>query len=385
MESSCLDLALEGERLCKAGNYRAGVSFFESALQVGTEDLQILSAIYSQLGNAYFHLQEYNKALEYHRHDLTLTRTIGDELGEAKASGNLGNTLKVLGRYGEAVVCCQRHLDITRAVVDKVGHIWVMFFSVEVSGLSEGPVCMQTRKADMSVYFKYIITAIVSVVSVCENVIANLSLVKELGDHAAQGRTYGNLGNTYYLLGDFENAVAAHEKRLLIAKEFGDRSAERRAHCNLGNAYIFLGKFDMAASHYKKTLQLARQLKDKAVEAQACYSLGNTYTLLQDYERAIDYHLKHLVIAQDLNDRVGEGRAYWSLGNAHTALGNHESAMLFAEKHLEIAKEVCVYSSPPITWFFLCNISETTTPSGGFKVNCMCICGMLHVPQRQSV
>lgn len=74
MESSCLDLALEGERLCKAGDYRAGVSLFESAIQVGTEDLQILSAIYSQLGNAYFHLQEYNKALEYHRHDLTLTR-----------------------------------------------------------------------------------------------------------------------------------------------------------------------------------------------------------------------------------------------------------------------------------------------------------------------
>lgn len=48
-------------------------------------------------------------------------RTIGDELGEAKASGNLGNTLKLLGRYDEAVVCCQRHLDITRAVYDKVG------------------------------------------------------------------------------------------------------------------------------------------------------------------------------------------------------------------------------------------------------------------------
>lgn len=37
-------------------------------------------------------------------------------------------------------------------------------------------------------------------------------MVKEFGDHAAQGRTYGNLGNTFYLLGDFESAVAAHEK-----------------------------------------------------------------------------------------------------------------------------------------------------------------------------
>lgn len=74
MEASCLELALEGERLCKVGDYRAGVSFFEAAIQVGTEDLQVLSAIYSQLGNAYFHLHDYSKALEFHRHDLTLTR-----------------------------------------------------------------------------------------------------------------------------------------------------------------------------------------------------------------------------------------------------------------------------------------------------------------------
>lgn len=74
MEASCLELALEGERLCKAGDCRAGVSFFEAAVQVGTEDLRTLSAIYSQLGNAYFYLHEYAKALEYHHHDLTLAR-----------------------------------------------------------------------------------------------------------------------------------------------------------------------------------------------------------------------------------------------------------------------------------------------------------------------
>ncbi|XP_061653223.1 G-protein-signaling modulator 2 isoform X2 [Phyllopteryx taeniolatus] len=334
MEVSCLELALEGERLCKVGDYRAGVSFFEAAIQVGTEDLQVLSAIYSQLGNAYFHLHDYAKALEFHRHDLTLTRTIGDLLGEAKASGNLGNTLKVLGRFDEATVCCQRHLDIAKDVSDKVGQARALYNfgnvyhakgkSICWSGAEPGDfpedVMMALRKA--SEYYE-----------------ENLGLVQELGDRAAQGRTYGNLGNTHYLLGNFRNAVASHEQRLLIAKEFGDRAAERRAYCNLGNAYIFLGEFEVAAEHYKRTLQLARQLKDRAVEAQACYSLGNTYTLLQDYERAIDHHLKHLIIAQDLNDRIGEGRACWSLGNAHTALGNHDQAMHFAEKHLEICKE----------------------------------------------
>ncbi|XP_066547964.1 G-protein-signaling modulator 2 isoform X2 [Amia ocellicauda] len=334
MEASCLELALEGERLCKVGDYRAGVSFFEAAIQVGTEDLQILSAIYSQLGNAYFHLHDYAKALEYHHHDLTLTRTIGDQLGEAKASGNLGNTLKVLGRFDEAVVCCQRHLDISRNLSDKVGEARALYNYGNVHHAKGKSICW--TGADPGEFPEEAMTALRQAADYYE---ANLSIVKELGDRAAQGRTYGNLGNTHYLLGNFRDAVISHEQRLLIAKEFGDKAAERRAYCNLGNAYIFLGEFELAAEHYKRTLQLARQLKDRAVEAQACYSLGNTYTLLQDYERAIDYHLKHLIIAQDLNDRIGEGRACWSLGNAYTALGNHDQAMHFAEKHLEISKE----------------------------------------------
>lgn len=79
----------------------------------------------------------------------------------------------------------------------------------------------------------------------------NLSLVTALGDRAAQGRAFGNLGNTHYLLGNFRDAVIAHEQRLLIAKEFGDKAAERRAYSNLGNAYIFLGEFETASEYYR--------------------------------------------------------------------------------------------------------------------------------------
>ncbi|XP_063201358.1 G-protein-signaling modulator 2 isoform X3 [Chroicocephalus ridibundus] len=336
MEASCLELALEGERLCKAGDCRAGVSFFEAAVQVGTEDLKTLSAIYSQLGNAYFYLHEYAKALEYHHHDLTLARTIGDLLGEAKASGNLGNTLKVLGNFEEAIVCCQRHLDISRELNDKVGEARALYNLGNVYH-SKGKNVASAGTHDPGELPDDVKNALQKAANYYEE---NLTIVTELGDRAAQGRAFGNLGNTHYLLGNFRSAVLAHEQRLLIAKEFGDRSAERRAYSNLGNAYIFLGEFETASEYYKRTLQLARQLKDRAVEAQACYSLGNTYTLLQDYEKAIDYHLKHLVIAQELNDKIGEGRACWSLGNAYTALGNHDQAMHFAERHLEISREV---------------------------------------------
>ncbi|CAH1785854.1 unnamed protein product [Owenia fusiformis] len=336
MEGTCMELALEGERLCKAGDCRTGVEFFEAAVRVGTDDIQTLSAIYSQLGNAYFCLQEYGKALEYHRHDLNLTRSSGDKLGEAKASGNLGNTLKVLEKFDEAIVCCQRYLDIAKDLTDRVEEARALYNLGNVYH-AKGKHLGRNGNQDPGKFPAEVSDLLLKAVEYYEE---NLAIVRSLGDRAAQGRACGNLGNTHYLIGNFNQARICHEERLSIAKEFGDKSAERRAYSNLANAHIFLGEFEIAAEHYKKTLQIAIQLGDRALEAQACYSLGNTYTLLRDYPKAIEYHLRHLRIAQDLRDRVGEGRACWSLGNAQTALGNHEKALQYANKHLEISKEI---------------------------------------------
>ncbi|XP_067940702.1 G-protein-signaling modulator 2-like [Watersipora subatra] len=336
MEGSCLQLALEGERLCKSGDCVNGVQFFEAAVKSGTDDLKVLSAIYSQLGNAYFYLQQYDKAFDYHKHDLNLTRSMGDSQGEAKASGNLGNTLKVLGNYDEAIVCCQRHLDLAEHMNDKV--------SIARARYNLGNVYHTKAKHmgslgshDPGEFPEPVKDALLKAL---DHYMTNLDLVQELGDRAAEGRAAGNLGNTFYLLGNFTEAINFHKQRLAIGKEFGDTAAERRAYSNLGNSHIFLGEFELAIDYYKKALQLSKQLGDLALEAQACYSLGNSATLLRDYGQAIDYHLKHLHIAQELQDRLGQGRAYWSLSNAHTALGNHSKALQFAQWHLEVSKEI---------------------------------------------
>ncbi|XP_034232151.1 G-protein-signaling modulator 2 isoform X2 [Thrips palmi] len=332
----CLELALEGERLCKAGDCRAGVAFFQAAIQAGTDDLRTLSAIYSQLGNAYFYLGDYAKAMQYHKHDLTLARTMGDKLGEAKSSGNLGNTLKVMGKFDEAMICCKRHLEISRDLGDKLSEGRALYNLGNVYH-AKGKHIGRVGQQEPGEFPEDVRTCLKEAVHYYEE---NLKLMRELNDTAAQGRACGNLGNTYYLLGDFQQAIRYHEERLKIAREFGDRAAERRANSNLGNSHIFLGEFEAAAEHYKRTLVLAQELGDRAVEAQACYSLGNTYTLLRDYQTAIEYHLRHLIIAQQLMDRVGEGRACWSLGNAHAAMANHEKALHFATRHLEISKEL---------------------------------------------
>lgn len=272
--------------------------------------------------------------MHFHKLDLTLARTMNDRLGEAKSSGNLGNTLKVMGRFDEAALCCERHLKIAQELGDRLSEGRALYNLGNVYHAKGKQLGQKEGPGDFSEEVRESLTKAVEYYKL------NLDLMREIGDRAAQGRSCGNLGNTYYLLGDFAAAIDHHQERLKIAKEFGDKAAERRANSNLGNSHIFLGQFELAADHYKKTLTLAVELMERAVEAQACYSLGNTYTLLRDFPTAIEYHQRHLSIAQELGDKIGEGRACWSLGNAHAAIGNHEKALHYAQLHLFLAKEL---------------------------------------------
>jgi G-protein signaling modulator 2 len=320
-----------------------------------------LSAIYSQLGNAYFYLGDYAKAMQYHKLDLTLARSMNDRLGEAKSSGNLGNTLKVMGRFDEAALCCERHLTIARQLGDRLSEGRALYNLGNVYHAKGKQLGQKEGPGDNSEEVKDSLQKAVDYYQ------QNLKLMREINDRSAQGRSCGNLGNTYYLLGDFQAAIEYHQERLRIAREFGDKAAERRANSNLGNSHIFLGQFELAADHYKKTLSLAMELNERAVTAQACYSLGNTYTLLRDFPTAIDYHQRHLAIAQELGDKIGEARACWSLGNAHAAIGNHEKALHYAQLHLFLAKEL---GDP---------IGETTA-----RINISDLKKVLNVPDTQS-
>lgn len=76
---------------------------------------------------------------------------MGDKLGEAKSSGNLGNTLKVMGQYDEAMICCKRHLEISRELKDRVGIYFSMITFVVCMSLSRKHTnCMVKKKSLLS-------------------------------------------------------------------------------------------------------------------------------------------------------------------------------------------------------------------------------------------
>lgn len=65
--------ALDGERLCKLGHYTDAVLCFERALNAESQEIELLIAIYSQLGNCHFCLKDYSKSFDWHKCALDLS------------------------------------------------------------------------------------------------------------------------------------------------------------------------------------------------------------------------------------------------------------------------------------------------------------------------
>ena len=91
-----------------------------------------------------------------------------------------------------------------------------------------------------------------------------------------------------------EKPLSIIKKHLKIAEEIGDRAGERRAYGNLGNAYQSLGDYQKAIEYYKKHLKIAVEISDRAGEGKAPGNLGYSATYWVAITKPIEYHEKRL-------------------------------------------------------------------------------------------
>lgn len=310
-----MQLSMEGERLLKAHDYEGAIEFFEAGLRQGTEDKEILSAVYNQLGNACFYVGKYHKALEYHKKDLEIAEQLGDRQGMAKAYGNLGNTFKALKNYTNAIKCCENHLEITRELSDKLGegracyNLGNVYHAIGKAKLAKRESSEQAEGRG-------------AILKAIEYYKSALTITEELKDVAGEGRAVGNLGNAYTAIGEYAEAIQYHRRRLQIANDSNDSAARARACGNLGNAYSALGDISEAIKFYQQSLAIAKESNSLQSQGQAYYCLASSYSLQKNNLKAVEYFEQYLAVANALNDKPMQLRAWYNLRNCYHQLGD---------------------------------------------------------------
>ncbi|CAI2357087.1 unnamed protein product [Caenorhabditis sp. 36 PRJEB53466] len=332
-DRSCYKLTQEGERLFRMQKYEQGIDLLKKALEVGTDDFSLLSAIYCQLGNAHTMLKEYEEALKFHTYDILVERLLGNKEGEAKSCANLGNIFKMKGAYNDALTFTFKQLDFAEELGDRVlksrAYYNIATIYVErgrCTKLEAAEEKSEEKDADATSDFE----------NAAKYFMLNLEIAEKAEDALTMGRCYGSLGNTYYCLGDYDQSIHFHKLRLELSQQYGDRSSMRRAHANIANCHALKANMPMAVQHYKLAYNLASEIGNKTEEAQMAYSLANALYIAKEVQKAITYFQRHLKIARTLEDTSGQLRSYYSLALSFNNLRDRRKALYF----LVLAKRI---------------------------------------------
>ena len=223
---------------------------------------------------------------------MAIAREIKDRKGEGNALGYLGNNYYYLGNYPKAIDYQEQSLAIAREIKDRKGEGNALSnLGIAYDSLGNYPKAIDYQEQ-------------------------SLAISREIKDRKAEGNALGNLGIAYGSLGNYPKVIDYQEQRLAIAREIKDRQGEGAALGNLGIAYDFLGNYPKAIDYQEQSLAISREIKDRRHEGSALGNLGNAYSSLGNYLKAIDYHEQRLAIAREIKDRNGERGALNNLGVA---------------------------------------------------------------------
>jgi tetratricopeptide (TPR) repeat protein len=302
----------------QTGHLKAALLSYEKALQIyrqikdRTGEAQALG----NLGNAYYILADYRKAIDFHQQSLVIFRQIADRAGEGRSLGNLGVAYDSLGEYQKAIEFHQQRLAIAKELGDRTG------VASALGNLGNAYASLGDYQKGISFQQQ------------------RLAISKQIGDRTGVGKALGNLGNAYYRLGEYQKAIDFYQQTLAITRQIGNRSGEGNTLGNLGAVYSSLGEYQKAINFYQQSLAIATQMGDRSSQGTRLNNLGNAYSYLGEYQKSIDFLQQALTIFQQIGDRAGEGNVLGGLGNAYYSQADYKKAIEFHQKSLTISKQI---------------------------------------------
>ncbi len=105
-----------------SGDYKSAITYSQQCLALkNTSDPAVRMQVLSHLGNAYRHLNNYSKAVEFLEECLKLTKQLQDKRSQVAALNNLGLVYKASGNFLKAIEYQEQSLEIVQELQDNWG------------------------------------------------------------------------------------------------------------------------------------------------------------------------------------------------------------------------------------------------------------------------
>ncbi len=174
---------------------------------------------------------------------------------------------------------------------------------------------------------------------------------ENLQDTIPLAESYGQLGENYGLVGDYQQALNCLSITLdLYQKVYGAKHKRVGiTHYGIGNLYASMKENVAAATAYQKALEVYQHLTDERRKANTLHSLGHIYTQLKKHDQALTVLREALAIHSRLfgAESIYVANGLNSLGLAYKAQQKYDLALTALEQSLGLRKKIYKFQQHP--------------------------------------
>ena len=172
----------------------------------------------------------------------------------------------------------------------------------------------------------------------------SLELYHKSQDYPGEARTLKHLGVVSCVLENYVESIQFWQQYLSIIKKLENDSADRLyAYNQIGNIFYYLEDYQQAINLFTRGLELAHSLEPRETESwnketqTSLNKIGLCHAGLKDYEKAIIFYQKSLEFARELQDIQAQGWLFDDLGKAYASLKHYPQAISYYQESLSIA------------------------------------------------
>lgn len=185
-------------------------------------------------------------------------------------------------------------------------------------------------------------------------------LSKKLNSKTGMGTSLYSVGNIYYTMGEFDNALNCFQTALLIAQSEKNKGLLRNVYSGIGLVYLSQSDLPISLEYLLKALRISEEIKDEKTILHDMANVGIVYLEMKNYSEAIKYYTSVLVMAEATNNKLLKMNQLTNLGTVfaeqamntvltktkidllNKALENYQKALVISQETTNINIEIVI-------------------------------------------
>ncbi len=168
---------------------------------------------------------------------------------------------------------------------------------------------------------------------------------KEIKDEKWEMIAVNQLGNIYWYLEDYKNALIQYQHSLGIAKKLNRDYNIAVVKNNIGAIYAKQGNHKKALEMYFESHEITEKIGSKSNLITSFESIGSSYFELKNYNTAIKYFTDGINLGEEIGALDDLNYIYKSRANAYETSGKYNLALQDQKKHQAINDSIFNKSS----------------------------------------